>query len=170
MSNLNPYANKYPGAGPLPQANPSDGGSIGIGSDMTGTQLRDWSPARYMARVANMVASTATGYLRPGQYGFTAIFANTNGSSQDVPNGFSTDGTTCPAFEMNGLTSVPPGTVVEMWSQYSTYPAWAFVSPTAISGATVSTTCKTVVTAVTCSSGSLMVTYDIVRVVDVACP
>jgi hypothetical protein len=160
--NINPYANKYPGAGAMPQGNPSDGGSGGIGSDSLGTQFRDWSLNPILAQIQTHGTSNA--------YAFREMFVTTAGTITAVTNGITGTAATTggPAFEVNGLTTVNSGTVVQLWPYHGEYSGWSFVNPGG--AAAVATTCRTVAVAVTCSGTSLEVTYDLIRVVDSTCP
>lgn len=158
--NQNPYENKYPGAGRLPQANPSDGGNAGIGSDSLGTQLRDWTLSPILAQIQTHGSNNA--------YSFREMFLTSAGTRTPVTNGITGSATSSPAYEVNGITSVNSGTIVQLWPFHGEYPGWGFVSPGGV--ASVATTCTTVVLSAVCTSGVLTVTTDMIRVVIGTCP
>lgn len=157
--NPNPYESKYPGAGKIPQANPSDGGAAGIGSDSLGTQVRDWSIAPILAQIQTHGSGAS--------YSFREMFITSVGTVSVRTNGIVGSAASSPAIEVNGVTSVNSGTVVQLWPFHGAYPTWSFVSPGG--SANIATTCRTVAISVQCVSGNLMVTYDVVRVVAEAC-
>lgn len=159
--NINPYASKYPGSGHIPQSNPSDGGSAGIGSDSLGTQVRDWSLLPILGQILTHGTSNA--------YAFQEMFVTDAGTVTLLTNGITgTSATTGgPAYEVNGITSVNSGTVVQLWPYHGEYSGWSFVSPGAT--ANIATTCRTAVTTAYCTSGSLIVVAESFRVVDVTC-
>lgn len=157
--NTNPYGGRYPGAGRIPQANPSEGGQGGIGSDSLGTQLRDWTSAPILAQILTHGSNAA--------YNFREVYITSAGTVTARTNGITGSASTNAAYEVNGVTSVNSGTIVELWPQYATPPAWGFVAPGG--AANVATTCKTAVVTAYCTSGMLTVVTEQFRVVDVTC-
>ncbi len=153
-----PYYNRFPGPGRVPQANPSDGGAGGIGADSLGTQFRDWTVPPILARI--------TGHGTDNAYSWQQVALTDDvGTYDDTPSSLSGTDT---AFEANGLTTVVTDTIVELLPNYGTPGYWTFVAPG--SSASPPTTCKTVVTDVQCVEGNLVITYDTVRVIDEECP
>jgi hypothetical protein len=98
------------------------------------------------------------------------MFIDTAGVPTAVVNGITGQAATTGvvAYEVNGVTTVNSGTIVQAWPFHGEYPGWSFVNPGG--AAAVATTCRTAVIAVTCAGSSLSVTYDLIRVIDSTCP
>ncbi len=104
----------------LQQANPSDGGTVGIGIDAGGTQLRDWSTQTILAVI--------TGHGTRNSYAWKEVFlSGSTGLFEDVPNGLTGTTDINPAFEINQRFDVDIGTRVELWPNYGPEPYWTFV-------------------------------------------
>lgn len=158
---INPYEGRFPGSGVIPQANPSDGGAGGIGSDSLGTQFRDWTRAPILAQIQTHGTNNA--------YAFRQMYVNASGTVTSQPNGITGTAATTglPAYEVNGITTVDSGTVVQLWPFHGQYPGWSFVSPGGT--ANIATTCKTVMTGVTCSGTNLIGTFEVIRIFAETC-
>jgi len=144
----------------MPQANPSDGGQAGIGSDSLGKQVRDWSLAPILAQIQTHGTGNA--------YSFREMFITTAGTVSAQTAGIVGSAASSPAYEVNGVTSVSSGTVVQLWPFHGAYPGWGFVSPGGT--ASVATTCTTVVLTAYCTSGVVTVVSDMFRTVIGTCP
>lgn len=114
---MSPYRTPF-----LPQANPSEGGTGGIGADMQGTQFRDWSLPKILARI--------TGHGTNNAYSFTQVQADTTAAGwSNFDGAISGNTTTTAAYEANGRTDVATGTIVEMTPTYGSFNGYTFLMP-----------------------------------------
>lgn len=114
----------------LQQANPSDGGTTGVGIDSSGTQIRDWSVKSILARITSHGADNA--------YGFEEVYlVDDTGTIDTLDGGLVGDDVDNPAYEVNDSATVANGTVVELWPNYGPEPFWTFTDATGGGGAVI---------------------------------
>lgn len=104
----------------LQQANPSDGGTGGIGVDSGGTQFRDWATNTILAKI--------TGHGTGNAYSWEEVhLVDSTGTFEKLEGGLIGTADVNAAYEVNLRPDVHIGTRVELWPNYGPEPFWTFV-------------------------------------------